>query len=440
MRLILLITTLVIASTYSLFAQGGKPDSSEQRFTIHGQTTVVWQEKPGFTAKYSGANSLSTKEENQTSVTSTLFAGLKLWKGASFYFNPELAGGSGLSSVLGVADAPNGETFRIGDPDPKICIARMYMQQIFPLGKEKQFQLTDVNQIQGTYPTRYISLTVGKVAISDFFDNNQYNHDPRKQFLSWGLMSSAAWDYPANTRGYTPSTIIEYITPVNELRAALSLMPTSANGSDMNWDIGKVFSLTFEYAHNHKWLFHRNGMIRLLTFFTQANMGNYEKSIKANPTAPDIIANRTDGRTKYGFAINAEQEINDFIGGFSRFSWNDGKNETWAFTEVDRSFQIGLSLKGSKWKRNDDNAGIAYVISGISKDHRDYLKDGGYGFMLGDGNLNYAAENLAEVYYSFAVNKSLFITGTYQLLVNPGYNLDRSGPVNIFSIRVHTEF
>lgn len=26
-------------------------------------------------------------------------------------------------------------------------------------------------------------------------------------------MSNGAWDYPANTRGYTPSAIIEYVSP-----------------------------------------------------------------------------------------------------------------------------------------------------------------------------------------------------------------------------------
>ena len=441
MRLLIFTTILfILTSNTNLSAQGGKPDSSQHRFTIHGQTTIISQEKSGFTAKYSGINSLINEEENQVSITSTLFAGAKLWKGASIYLNPEIAGGSGLSSALGIADATNGETFRVGSPAPKVFVARMYLQQIFAVGKEKQFQFSDNNLIQGNYPTHYISFTLGKVAISDFFDNNQYNHDPRTQFLSWGLMSSAAWDYPANTRGYTPSAIIEYITPVNEFRAALSLMPLTANGNDMNWDINKAHSITFEYAHKHKWLFHRDGIIRLLGFYTQANMGNYAESIKINPLNPDITSNRKVGRTKYGFAINVEQGLTDFIGGFTRLSWNDGQNETWAFTEIDRSFQIGLSFKGTKWNRKEDNAGIAYVISGISNEHKQYLQAGGCGFMLGDGNINYTAENLAEAYYSFAVNKGLFITGTYQLLINPGYNADRSGPVHVFSIRVHSEF
>lgn len=57
----------------------------EEKFSIHAQTTVINQYKPAFYSKYSGLNSLSNQKDDETSVTSTVFAGAKLGKeGVSF--------------------------------------------------------------------------------------------------------------------------------------------------------------------------------------------------------------------------------------------------------------------------------------------------------------------------------------------------------------------
>jgi high affinity Mn2+ porin len=171
-------------------------------------------------------------------------------------------------------------------------------------------------------------------------------------------------------------------------------------------------------------------------------MGNYRKAIdwgKENSTAPDITKVEAEGRTKLGFGINIEQELNSNIGFFLRAGWNDGQNETWMFTEIDRSLSLGVNLTGEKWKRKDDNLGIALIINGLSAPHLDYLNAGGYGFIIGDGKLNYAMENIFECYYSYKLKgNSFWISPDYQFVLNPAYNKDR-GPVNIFGIRVHVE-
>ncbi len=411
-------------------------DSLSERFSIHGQATVINQYKPEFTAPYTGSNSLTTGEESQTSITSTLFLGAKLWKGASIFINPEIAGGSGLSSTLGIAAAPNGETFRVGSPKPQIYMARFFLQQTFALGEEKEYVQSTFNTFAASVPKKYFRVSLGKICMTDFFDNNTYSHDPREHFMSWALMTNGAWDYPANTRGYTIGTVLEYVSEKHEIRYAASMVPLLANGPDLNTDISKASSHTLEYTYNYK-LGNRVGAIRLLSFFTTANMGNYNQSVALNPFAPSIENTREYGRSKYGFGINIEQEINDYIGGFFRASWNDGNNETWAFTEIDRSASLGLEANGKKWKRENDHIGIAYVICGISTPHQNYLKAGGHGFMLGDGNLIYAPEHLGEFFYSFAMSEQIFLSGAYQLLINPGYNADRSGPINIFSLRLH---
>jgi high affinity Mn2+ porin len=419
-----------------LKVNGQRPDTLyEERFSIHAQTTVITQYKPSFNAKYSGQNSLSTQEETKRSITSTLFLGARLWKGASIFFNPEIGGGSGLSGSLGVGASTNGETYRISNAAPTFELARLFFRQIISLNHETEYIESDLNRLGGVISTNYISCTIGKICVSDFFDNNRYSHDPRTQFMSWALMSNGAWDFPANTKGYTPSLILEFVTPNHELRYGFSLVPTTPNGMIMNWNINEAGSHTLEYTYNYT-IAGKKGALRLLSFFTKANMGNYNQSIVLNPLAPDLVATEKNGHTKYGFGINCEQEINKNMGAFFRASWNDGNNETWIFTEIDHSMSIGISSNGKNWNRQNDNIGLAYVVSGLSGPHRNYLQAGGLGFELGDGNLNYALENLMELYYSMDIIKDLFISGAYQFVCNPGYNKDR-GPANVFSIRVH---
>ena len=336
--------------------------------------------------------------EDQTSVTSTIFAGARLWTGASIFMNPELGGGSGLSGALGVAASTNGETYRIGNPKPRISLARIFYRQLFDLDDKEEYQESDQNQLAGMTPKNYFGIIIGKISLSDYFDDNKYSHDPRTQFMSWGLMNNGAWDFPANTIGYTPSILLEWVKNKEELRYAFSLVSEIANGMQMNWQINKANSNNLEYTH-HYHIGKQQGAIRLLCYLNIAPMGNYEQAIKlSSSTDPPIGFNgannalNVNGHTKYGFCLNVEQDITDNLGCFFRAGWNDGRNESWEFTEIDRTASVGISSTGSKWKRKDDNVGLAYVVSGLSAPHREYLKDGGMGFILGDGNLNYGLE------------------------------------------------
>lgn len=146
---------------------------------------------------------MSPDSEHETTVTSTLYLGARVWKGAELYVNPELSGGSGLSRALGVAGFPNGESFRVGDSQPRVYLARLMLRQTIAVGPETEAVPDEANQLGGRRPIRRWTLTVGKFGIGDFFDDNAYSHDPRTQFLNWADWTAGAWDYSADTRGYT---------------------------------------------------------------------------------------------------------------------------------------------------------------------------------------------------------------------------------------------
>jgi high affinity Mn2+ porin len=416
----------------------GKADTlTSERFGCHFQFTGIGQHQLPFNSPYLGKNSLLSHEKLRLSITSTLFAGLRLWRNGEVYFNPELSGGRGLSSTTGVAGFPNGEVYRVGDPEPVITVARIFLRQTFNLGDDRICTESACNQLKSYSASSRLVFTLGKYSIVDLFDCNTYSHDPRSQFYNWSLMSAGAWDYPANTRGYTYAFTAELVRPKWSLRAAAAMVPEVANGPYMDMDIIHANSETIEFDKHYS-LKRKPGVVRFIVYNTFADMGNYEDAIALNPINPDITLTRKAGRTKTGFVVNAEQEINNALGAFARLSWNDGNNETWAFTEIDHSASIGMRLMGARWKRSSDVFGAAIVVNGLSKEHRAYLAAGGYGFIIGDGKLNYGLESIAEIYYNALLFKFLWVAPDYQFILNPAYNKDR-GPVNVFGLRGHID-
>jgi high affinity Mn2+ porin len=433
---------------FVVFAQENNALFKDSSWSFHFQLTVISQAHSGFKAKYTGTNSLAdTPEFGATSITTTLFLGKKLWKGAAFYFNPELSGGRGLSYSVGVAGALNGETYRIGDPAPVVSIARAYLQQNFALKNTDQENADDeLNQITEKIPSSRITISVGKFSMSDFYDKNSYSHDPRTQFLNWSLMSDGAWDYPANTKGYTYGLVAELIKPTWAIRLSSVAVPAIANHPKMEYVFTKAYSETAEFEKEIN-INKKHGVLRLLFSHTASRAPSYDEGLNAlktnDTTLLKVISGNAEnnkyGGIKWGICFNAEQEITNDIGAFARIGWNDGQYATWAFTEIDQTAHVGLSIKGNSWKRKEDVVGVAVVVNGISSVHQQFLKNGGYGFIIGDGNLNYGHEEVLETYYSTKLYDKFWLTFDYQFVNNPGYNKDR-GPVHVFSLRGHVEF
>ena len=414
---------LIFAFLFLSFWTIAQTDSSNRRISLHFQQTSIYQYHSAFSAKYTGDNSLIPQEEGAMSLTSTLFFDSKLWKGGNFTFNPEMSGGKGLSQAKGLGGFTNGETFRIGNPEPVVYVARLFLSQDFDLKNNQS-----------------IKIVIGKFGLADYFDFNTYSHDPRAHFMNWSLMSQGSWDYAANTRGYTSGIYAQYIQPKFEIRASFSAVPTSANGPDLDYQYDIANGINLELTKPISISKSDQAVIRLLVYRNQAGMGNYDQANQNFNGTPDITSTRKSYRTKMGFGINAELTHKDIFGVFGRFGLNDGKNETWAFTEIDESISAGIHFFGQKWKRKNDFAGLAIVANGLSASHQKYQQLGGNGFMIGDGNLNYGQESILEAFYSYALdNTSFTFSPDFQYIINPGYNKDR-GPVCVWGIRVHTEF
>ena len=437
--------TLLLAAGEQEPPSSTKPDTLDSvadRVWVSGQANIIFQAHPTFRSPYSSDNSLRAESEHATSRLLTLFTGFRLTRNTEILLDIESAGGRGISDALGVAGFTNLDVVRNPTLGSKPYIARVEVHQTIPLNSEYVEAQRGPLNLAMAVPARRLELRFGKMGTVDTFDANGVGSDSHLQFLNWTADNQGAYDYAADTRGYTYGLTIEYIDRDWAFRFGEMLMPTVANGIKLDWSITRARGENFELElHPRAWSA-RPTILRFLGYVNHANMGLYSESIQrfvmGLDPVPDITATRRQRRVKYGLGLSAEQEFKPGWRGYVRAGWNDGKTESFAYTEVDGSLSFGTDLHGSRWKRAADKVAAAYMVNSISSDHRNYLRLGGQGFLLGDGTLAYGTERIFETYYNAHIWRGTSVSVDYQRLTNPGYNRDR-GPISVGSLRLHIE-
>lgn len=418
--------------------QSTMPASTD--WNVHGQTTVIAQGYPRFRSPYQGTNSLPGGGQGRETWTVDAFLGWRLWRGGEFYFNPELAQGFGIGTTLGLAGFSNGEAQKGGTDFPKFRPQRYFFRQTFGLGGDQENVADAPNQLPGKRDVDRITVTVGRFAVTDYFDGNSYAKDPRLDFMNWAMWASAAYDFPADLPGFTRGAVVELNRKDWAVRAGAFQVPAAPNSDVLTFKTGgAVVELEERYT-----ILDQPGKLRLGVFANRGKTGNFQETLAAVAADPTLDINTTmvslrRNRLKYGFYLNAEQQIAKDVGIFARVSWADGQNEILSFADIDRSVSGGVSVKGSYWGRENDTFGLGGAVNGLTSSHRDFLAAGGLGLLIGDGQLNYRLEKILETYYAYNVSKATTLTLNYQFVANPAHNADR-GPVSIVSGRIHSEF
>ena len=419
------------------------PHAEWDRWWLSGQANFISQYHPSFHSPYQGTNSLTPEAQDATSRVLTLFTALRITNSMELICDVQEAGGHGLSEALGVAGAFNLDVVRNPLLSKAPYISRLMWHQVIPLSSTKVEAARSPYNLFREMPERRVEVRFGKFSMPDFFDQNSYGSDTNFQFTNWAVDNNGAYDYAADTRGYTFGTMLEYHERNWTLRFAEALMPKVANGIHLDADMSRARAENVELELRKAVIGEKESTLRLLSFVNHANMGVYRVAIDnylAGLTkTPDITAHSMQTTVKYGFGVNLEQPLNDWLGVFARWGWNEGQHESFAYTEVDQTWQAGLGGTGERWKRPNDRMGLVFVSNGISRDHHEYLALGGLGFLLGDGKLTYGRENLLESYYTVHVWRGFYPAVGLQYMVNPGYNKDR-GPVVVPMLRIHVEF
>jgi hypothetical protein len=431
-------------------AQTSEPPRWIPQF-LGAQFTLIAQYLPRFHALYSGPNSLTDQGDREATHTYGIYFGARLPGQLQAFLDLEMARGAAVGNAVGLGGITNGDVIRQGavhlGQGP--YLARGYLRYVVPLSGELDTASRAMDQLPGPEPVARLEVKLGKLALTDDFDQNRYANSTRLQFCDWGLFNNTAWDYAADTRGYSYGGTIAWIHRRWALRVGSFLMPSFANGDVFDWDVARArgdnVELTFQPTHV-------GTIVRALVYQNHGRMGIYRAALaQAQRTGqpPDIVADDQPGRRKWGVALNVEQPFADAgeTGAFLRAGWSDGRTEDFVFSEVDRHLSGGLQVAGTRWYREQDHLGIALLIHGLSSDHRAYLAAGGKGFLLGDGAvfspsgqwLNYGPEEILEGYYRAQLGRYVEITPDVQFIAHPGYNRDR-GPVALAALRFNVRY
>jgi high affinity Mn2+ porin len=427
-------------------ARSPKPE----RFSLHAQATQTQQYHGAFVSAYAGTNSLFALADTQKTIDATLFLGAALWKGGAVYLNPEIDQGFGLGNpgvpgqgylgTVGVAGFVSGEAYKVGRYSSYGRIQRAFVRQTFDSGGDVTTVEPDQNQLGGTVTAKHTTLTLGKFAVTDVFDNNAYAHDPKNDFLNWSIIDMGSFDYAADAWGYTYGTTAEFVHPKETLRLGLFQLSAMPNQIEIEHQPLLQYSPIVEYERDTSLFGGHAGAIKLLLYGDDGYFGPYALAVQraAGTGTPPNTATVRGRYMKVGGGLNVAQEVAPHVGVFLRASAMNGTFEADEFSDIDRSLSGGLSIDGGLYHRPNDTFGIAGAANAISGPAQKYFGAGGLGILVGDGALDYAGERIFETYYALGIAKGAAITADYQRVANPAYNLVR-GPVSVYGLRYHAQ-
>jgi len=441
------------------------------------KATIVGQYSTNFNSPYEGPMTFGNPYKNNgggrsEEVTQSygLYTGAQITNDLQAYLDIQLFKGNGVGGGQGMGGYPNSLYIRAGSSDlgKSPYIARVYLVYTKALSSSLEYEDRAPDQLPGYYPKEYFYLKIGKFSISDDFDNNSYASSPRTQFLSSDFTHNVAWDYGADTRGYTVGLESGIVKRRYSFRVIIGAEPTKANGN--SYDESGAYSLNTQLSLRPNNI---GTVIRLLGMLNYGRMGSYENAINNfnyyySPDNPCYYTefgpngsmagydypvvcteSKSHKRYKWGFFINLEQPIADDgkTGLFLRAGFNNGQTEDFAYTDADRDIAGGISINGVHWKRPQDQIGIGLAVNGLSNTHKKYLESGtlnepSSSFFVGsgqDGQFNYGYEEIMEVYYKFQLNKYISISPDAQYIRHPGYDRNR-GPLWVYGLRVNGGF
>jgi high affinity Mn2+ porin len=248
--------------------------SSTLPWWLSAQGNFIFQWHPRFHADYSGPNSFEHASEQAASEVTTVYTGFQFDRSTEAICDFESAGGSGLSEVLGLGGFTNVDAVRNPELSAEPYIARLWFRKVIALdGDSVESERNPLSMITAL-PTRRLDIHVGKLDLVDFFDQNSVAGDSHMQFMNWTVVNNGAYDYAADTRGYTYGGVIEYDDRWWSLRFAEALLSKRANALNLQKNLNRAHSENYELELRPPLLRGRNTTIRLLAFTNFANMGD----------------------------------------------------------------------------------------------------------------------------------------------------------------------
>src|ERR1700759_3210222 len=259
---------------------------------VGAQYTFVRQHQSRLDSPYQGRLSLDPTGDTEQTHTIGFYFGGAMTSWAQAYFDLEKFMGAGVSGSVGLAGLTNGDVVREGAAGlPKVFyIARQYVRLMLPLAPGATHVDATQDQLGGNEADTRLEFKFGLVSASDDFDHNRYASSTRTAFMNWSLWDNSAWDYAADTRGYTYGAVFGYVSPHWSLKYGAYLMPVKANGQELEDVPGRARADNLELTLAPPGV---STIVRLLAYRNTARMGIYREALAvaaATATVPDIVA------------------------------------------------------------------------------------------------------------------------------------------------------
>lgn len=331
-----------------------------------------------------------------------------------------LGQGLGLNtpvSALGAfASAPNAVAFRASGspPDDSVAIlGQAYYQAGIPL------------PFGGFGPRskERLELTVGKMDIFGFFDQNAIADDESRQFLNSVFVHNpildAGGEVGVDANGFQPGFVASYSNHVETSEPWRVSLGIFGAGHGANYQ--HVFSspLIMMQAETR------------LQF--EGLTGNYRVYGWRTGHGAQLDGNITH---HFGWGISVDQQIDDGVVLFGRYG-RLGKGQV----RFDQALTLGAEFNGSRWSRGGDTLGIAAGWLRASDAYRGF---GGSGDIKSDGSGVFAfapdgAEKVAELYYRYRISDQFELTPDVQYVWRMGAN-PGADDVAIYGLRAQFSY
>jgi high affinity Mn2+ porin len=378
-----------------------------KQLVIGAQINAVYQHQSSLDTGSEGPISLQVKGDDQLLTTTTLNFLIRFWKKGEFVISPESQLGNGIGNGKGLGAYSNA---MYGYPQMAPYILRAHYRHHFYGRKDSKL--------------KEYTITAGRYVLQEMFDMNPYASDPKKDFLNFSHTMLNAWDASVTAYGYTQGIAQALKFKKSAVYLSVNTHNLEAGGSKTDWDVLKAYSINLQYVKDFK-LWGQSGKIRLLGFYNSYHGGDF-KHYHSDATIHEAHFDSTDAyTTKFGGGIDIHYRLTDNSGFFWRYSLNDGLHEDFGYTQCNASINTGILLKMKIIDRPKDKLGLCGSYNTISLLQQQYLQDGGVGFMVGDGTLTYAPEQVFEAFYAFNFLDHIYLTANYQYIINVAYNAGR---------------
>lgn len=269
-----------------------------------------------------------------------------------------------------------------------------------------------------------LTLSVGQLDITGYFDGNEFANDEKAQFMAPIFVNNPVIEFGGSEDFYSLGFTATCAPSEN---ISVTVGAFEGDGDYVDTFDKPFLAVEVDYAFSP---FGRDGNYRVYYWYRGArpdedpDTAGLQADNVATPGNTDLL-----NAFNNGLGLSIDQMVTDTVG-----VWFRAGLQREEVAQFDRFVSGGLNISGERLGRANDHIGFAYGASFMSQKYEDTQAAG----------FESAPEHYLELYYNYAVahaglDEGFHITPDFQYVVNPGGN-DNADSAFIYGVRLQTYF